>query len=213
MTNPFKTLSSLLALGLLVCPLYAQDDAAPTDPAAEDSAEPDTKDSKKTKKEKKEKKASKARTEVGKALDELEYQTDARPNPKSKFFAFLFSASWCKYCPPVMEMMMDEYPKMKKKNVELILVSPDTEANIAQYVKKYDAKCPVIMSSGAAPKLSSVPGEPRAESLPGIMIINGKGDVLFNGHGSGGKNWESIIKQKPDKKKAKKGKKSKKSDF
>lgn len=210
MTNPFKTLTALLAFGLLACPLLAQDEAVSTDSAAEDTAEPGVKDKKKAKKEKK---AGKARTAVGQALEDLEYETDARPNPKAKFFAFLFSASWCKYCPPVMEMMMEEYPKMKKKQVELILVSPDSAANIAQYVKKYDAKCPVIMSSGAAPKLSSVPGEPRAESLPGIMIINGKGDVLFNGHGSGGKNWESIIKQKPDKKKAKKGKKAKNGDL
>jgi peroxiredoxin len=210
MTHPFKYLASLLALGLLVFPLHAQDEAAPASPTTEDTAAPDSKDKKK---EKKEKKAGKARTAVGQALEGLEYETDARPNPKAKFFAFLFSASWCKYCPPVMEMMMQEYPKMKKKQVELILVSPDSAANIAQYVKKYDAKCPVIMSTGAAPKLSSVPGEPRAESLPGIMIVNGKGDVLFNGHGSVGKNWESIIKQKPDKKKAKKGKKSKNRDL
>lgn len=200
MSTHLKSIFVLLALGLLVCPLSAQDDT----PANEDTAaEAPTK-----KEPKKEKKASKARTAVGKALDELEYQTDARPNPKAKFFAFLFSASWCRYCPPVMQKMMEEYPKMQKKNVELILVSPDSEANIAAYVKKYDAKCPVIMSSGGAPKLSSVPGEPRAESLPGIMIVNGKGDVLLNGHGSLGANWENIIKQKPEKKKAKKGKKN-----
>lgn len=203
MTNPFKAFAFLLAMGLMLSPLHAQDEA----PATEDTAatEEAAESTEKKADKKKDKKAVKPRTTVGRAIEGLEYVTEARPNPKAKFFIYLFSASWCKYCPPVMKAMVQDYPKMKKKHVEIILMSPDSEDNIKAYVEKYEAEFPAIRYSSSA--VQDVPGDPRAEGLPGGMVVNGKGDVLYNGGGGGLSNWEDIIKKKPEKKKGKKAKK------
>lgn len=204
MTNPFKTFAFLVAMGLLVSPLHAQDDAGTiAESTATEAADTDSDDKKADKK--KEKKAGKARTKVGQALEELDYLSEATPNPKAKNFIFLFSASWCKYCPPVMELMVKEYPKMKKKGVEVILMSPDQEESVKKYVEKYRAEFPAIRY--AADAVKDIPGSPKPDGLPGIMVVNGKGDVLFEGNGSHAKNWENLLKKKPDKKKAKKSKK------
>lgn len=206
MTNPFKAFAFLFAMGLMLSPLQAQDEAPATKDTAtaDESAESTGKKAEK----KKDKKAVPPRTTVGRAIENLTYVTEARPNPKAKFFIYLFSADWCTYCPPVMKGMVQDYPKMKKKHVELILMSPDSEDNIKSYIEKYEAEFPAIRYSSAAVK--DVPGTPRVESLPGGMVVNGRGDVLYNGGGGGLSGWESIINKKPDKKKAKRGNKDKK---
>ncbi len=195
MVTTLKTLAGLALLGIVLSPhSYAQEDAPAADTPAATSTAP-----------KKDKKGPKPRTTVGRAVENLDYLTEARPNPKAKFFIYLFSSGWCQFCPPVMKSMVADYPKMKKKNVEIILMSPDSDQNIKKYVEQYKAEFPTIRYNAHAVK--DVPGNPVAEKLPGAMIVNGKGDILFNGHGSGAQNWENIITQKPEKKKDKKNKK------
>jgi|GEM_PF-1401451 len=196
MSNPFKAFVYLFVIGLMLSPLHAQGEA----PASEEAAV-----STKNKADKKNKKAVKPRTVVGRAIEDLAYVTEARPNPKAKFFIYLFSAAWCKYCPPVMKAMVQDYPKMKKKHVEIILMSPDSEDSVKAYVEEYKAEFPAIRYSSAA--VQDVPGSPRAEGLPGGMVVNGRGDVLYNGHGSGLLSWVDLIQKKPEKKKREKAKK------
>lgn len=195
MNHFLKAFSFLAVLGLVPSPLIAHDEAPTTQ---------NTMTTKVTESKKKSKKAAPPRTTVGRAIENLEYVTEARPNPKAKNFIYLFSASWCNSCKLYMPKFVDEYPKMAKKNqVEIILMSPDTEDNIKNYVEQYKIEFPALAFSSQNAQLKKLPGMASYEGIPYAIMVNGRGDTLYSGHATGIMNWESLISKTPIKKRAK----------
>ncbi len=191
MSNTLKTLAILLTLSISFTPVCkAQDASTGNNSSVTEKAAV-----------KKSSTRPKPRTTVGRAVEDLEYLTEARPNPKAKNFIYLFSASWCGPCKLYMPKIVEEYPKMIKKNqVELILMSPDSPENIKKYVEHYKAEFPAIAFSSQNFKLKELPGMQSFDAIPFAIVINGRGETLFAGSASGIMNWQSIITKKPDKK-------------
>lgn len=160
--NVFRT---VLALGLMVATpaMMAQDSAAP-DPA------------KKAAKGKKE--STKEPSVVGKALQEMTFLTDKKPNPDAKYYIYLQSASWCGPCNAEMPHVVKQYKAMGKK-VELILVSHDNNKDAAvNFMKKYGADFPCIMAnSGESGKL---PAFKMARGIPNAAVVKANGKEIVN---------------------------------
>ena len=162
--NVFHT---VLALGLMAAApaVTAQDTAAPA-PA------------KKAAKGKKE--ATKEPSVVGKALQEMTFLTDKKPNPDAKYYIYLQSASWCGPCNAEMPTVVKQYKTMGKK-VELILVSHDNSADAAiNFMKKYGADFPCILAnSGESGKL---PAFKFAGGIPNASMVKANGKEIINAH-------------------------------
>ncbi|MDO4954135.1 MAG: TlpA disulfide reductase family protein [Akkermansia sp.] len=158
---------AVLALGLMAATpaVMAQDTDAPA-PA------------KKAAKGKKE--ATKEPSAVGKALQEMTFLTDKKPNPDAKYYIYLQSASWCGPCNAEMPTVVKQYKTMGKR-VELILVSHDNSADAAiKFMKKYGADFPCILAnSGESGKL---PAFKFAGGIPNASVVKANGKEIINTH-------------------------------
>lgn len=201
MTRPF--FFSLLLLATLAAtnlsPVAASDESAEANvPTAE-----------------KNKNAKKGKKKVATALKDLKYLTEARPNPKAKYYIYLQSASWCGPCNAEMPTIAEEYKEMEAGGkVDLILLSADRSADAAKaFLEKYGATFPVVMGRDVTPE--TLPGYTRARGIPHAAIVTAKGDVLKEGHGSIVSQWRDVCKVKnapSASKKMKQGKKGKKEE-
>lgn len=150
---------------------------------------------------KKKKKGKKvAMSPVAAALSEAGYFTESEASPKAKFYLFICSASWCGPCRQLMPQIVEEYEtKMKKdKKVSMVLLGCDQdEASARQYIEHYKTDMPGVLFKSVAQVLEL----PKPSGIPAAIVVNAKGEVLATGHGSILKDWKSLIKKKPAKKK------------
>ena len=162
--NVFYT---VLALGLMA--------AAPAAMAQDTDAPAPVKKAAKGKKE-----ATKEPSVVGKALQEMTFLTDKKPNPDAKYYIYLQSASWCGPCNAEMPTVVKQYKTMGKR-VELILVSHDNSADAAiKFMKKYGADFPCILAnSGESGKL---PAFKMARGIPNASMVKANGKEIINAH-------------------------------
>ena len=126
------------------------------------------------------KEATKEPSVVGKALQEMTFLTDKKPNPDAKYYIYLQSASWCGPCNAEMPTVVKQYKTMGKK-VELILVSHDNSADAAiNFMKKYGADFPCILAnSGESGKL---PAFKFAGGIPNASVVKANGKEIINAH-------------------------------
>lgn len=119
-------------------------------------------------------------------------------NPNAQVYFYLHSASWCGPCKALMPEIVKEYKKMKKKNVEIILIGHDHTPEAAKsYLEHYEAGFPgVLFSSADAQKLPAITSP---AGIPTATIVDAKGNVLYNGPGKGALEWKKYCK--PAKKK------------
>ena len=158
---------AVLALGLMVATpaMMAQDSDAPA-PA------------KKAAKGKKE--ATKEPSVVGKALQEMTFLTDKKPNPDAKYYIYLQSASWCGPCNAEMPTVVKQYKTMGKR-VELILVSHDNSADAAiKFMKKYGADFPCILANSS--ESGKLPAFKMARGIPNASMVKANGKEIINAH-------------------------------
>ena len=165
--NIKKLFCAVLALGLMAAqPAATAQDADAPAPA------------KKAAKGKKE--ATKEPSVMGKALQEMTFLTDKKPNPDAKYYIYLQSASWCGPCNAEMPTVVKQYKTMGKR-VELILVSHDNNADAAvKFMKKYGADFPCILAnSGESGKL---PAFKFAGGIPNASMVKANGKEIINAH-------------------------------
>ena len=115
-------------------------------------------------------------------------------NSKAKYYAYLFSASWCTPCRAIMPDIVKEYRKMKRAGLEVILICADRgEVAAKDYVKKYRIKFPYVLASD--PEVSTLPGFRPARGIPNVIFVDAAGNVITSGHGAMLLKWEDIIKK------------------
>lgn len=166
------SLRALLALSLLSlalsAPMPAQDEET-----TNATTEQTTKNSDK-------KPGKKGKGEVFKALYEMDV-FNAEPNPKARFFIYLQSASWCPPCRKEMPKIVEEYPAMKEKGVEVILVGCDqTRDGALKYLETFKAPFPGVHFKDEG--LKQLPGFAPSNSVPSATLVDAKGNVIASGH-------------------------------
>lgn len=170
---------SIMMLLLLGCvaPLVAQEEG-------EDDAQPTP--AKKVKKERPEQRP------VPKALKKVKTY-NGKPNMKADYYIYLQSASWCTFCEKEMPEIAEQYPEMKKANVELVLLSRDTSSDVSKaWLKKHKAKFPFAMNTEKDKEIK-LPGFSHASGIPHATFVDAKGNVLQTGHGALVKNWRQVL--------------------
>ena len=162
--NVFYT---LLALGLMA--------AAPAAMAQDTNAPAPAKKAAKGKKE-----ATKEPSVVGKALQEMTFLTDKKPNPDAKYYIYLQSASWCGPCNAEMPHVVEAHEKYKEEGlVEIVLASWDNDPGSAKaFLNKYKGKFPAVMRKDA----KRIPHFKEAQGIPWAMIIDANGEVKEDGN-------------------------------
>ncbi len=111
-------------------------------------------------------------------------------NKEADYYIYLGSSSTCPPCRALMPKVVKEYSKMKRKNVELILVGSDrTEEAAIKYAEDYKVKFPAVhyMQAGA------LLGRVQATSLPNVTIVDADGKALASGGGDVILNWKKTI--------------------
>ncbi len=145
--------------------------------------------------EQREKKKKEAPTDLQKSLRKLKY-AQGRPNLKADYYIYLQSASWCPPCRKEMPIICEEYPKMKKANVELILISFDRSKSAAKdFPKKHNGKFPVTMKTDK--NLDKLVGFTKASGIPHATILDKYGKVVANGHGALVQDWKKYTDKEP----------------
>lgn len=127
------------------------------------------------------------------------------PEFKAKYYIYLESASWCGPCCKEMPKIVELYPAMKKKKVEILLVGADRSPEAAEaYLQKFKAEFPGVW--GGDPLVKDLPGYKRSNFVPACTIVDDKGKVITSGNASLIERWEEILfKKKGGNKKGKSG--------
>lgn len=126
-------------------------------------------------------------------LQELNYLTEARPAADASFYVYLCSASWCGPCRAIMPKVVEQYPAIKAAGGEIILLCFDATPQLcADYVKKYNAAFPVVMSSFRSAAKLGLPGFTTPRGIPNAVFVTADGKTLSNGHGATVLNWQAI---------------------
>lgn len=138
---------------------------------------------------------------VAKAIAAME-PFNAEPDYKAKYFIYLQSASWCGPCCREMPKIVEAYPAMKKKKVEILLVGADRSPEAAEkYLKKFGAEFPGVWGDDARAK--ELPGYTRSSFVPAATFVDDKGKVIASGGGSLVEKWEDVLFKKKSSKKKK----------
>ena len=190
MRSTFLRWCSIAALSLFCLGLApAQDDDTQSD------AEP-----------KKEKKLPKGLKAVGQALA-VAPTFNAEPNLKAKYYIYLVSAASNDVCQELLPKVVEAYPAMKKKGVEILLICVDDTKEAAQNnVKKHECPFPAVWWADN-PRKEDYPGLTAGLGIPFVAFVTPQGEKIVSGNAissvSGILAWKDILfgKKKPKKKK------------
>lgn len=109
----------------------------------------------------------------------------------ARFFIYLQSASWCGSCRALMPKVVEEYNRLKKAGVEVVLVSSDFSQEAAEeYLVEYNAKFPAVEREHS----TELPGFRPGALIPWMCIADADGNILQSGSGHAlFPQWRSII--------------------
>ena len=116
---------------------------------------------------------------------------EVQPDLKSKFFIYVSSADWCGWCKRITPMLVEEYPKMKERGVELIMFyDTATEEKARAFLRDSKINFPVVWvkKEQGNPGISGIMGN----SVPSCLYMNPEGEVIARGHGVAVKDWAAI---------------------
>ncbi len=131
------------------------------------------------------------RPTVSEALSNVDF-ISGRPAKNARYYIFLHSASWCGPCRALMPQIVNEYRKLRRKKVEIILVSGDrTEDAAKNYVREHQVRFPAAMPAAMA----NVPGYQPPSAFPSAVIVDNHGRVVRQGHGRIILEWQEILRE------------------
>lgn len=114
-------------------------------------------------------------------MKDLPYLTDARPNLKAKEYRYMQSATWCRFCNYKMPGPVAGYADMKKRGIEIILISADaTEEQARAFMEKYKVPFPCVMRTAEGvdklPQFVNSGGH-----LPSVYTVAADGTLISDG--------------------------------
>ncbi len=171
MTNSRLILTGLFGLATLAAPVSLADTVAGTPDAT----------------------VQLAPNKVGAAIAALPLLNGATPNTTARYYIYLCSAGWCGPCNREMPHVVEAYKGIRESGlVELLLVDFDhSEGEAKAFVEKYGVTFPATMSAAAV----GLPGYKEPRGVPLAFIVDAEGNLVFFGHGSRIKYWQTIISQ------------------
>lgn len=185
-------LTAGLLLGVMA-PCTAE--AQTTAPATEKPAKKKVKaPSKAASEDKRMKKKSGKVGKIGAMLKEIQ-TVNGTPDYSAKVFCFLRSASWCGPCRKLMPSVIQNYPAMRKKGMEVVLIGFDkTPQGVLQYLQSHKAEFAGMHMS--EPKLKENPelSPHKQVGIPYVTIMDADGKILYSGHGFELNNWQKYVK-------------------
>lgn len=147
------------------------------------------------------------RCEVGKGLAKLRYLGKAVPDLNAKAYMYVYSATWCGYCPKLIMTLMEEYSRMREMGVEVVifenLLAPDMVWEFPLTSQVDSLPTVEYYSTNVASWNVGLISDENARSLPG-MLKDGGGFpriTLVTGDGrtlkiiGGIKNWELVLRR------------------
>ena len=126
------------------------------------------------------------------AAQQVQFLTEAQPDPNAAFYMYVNSAYWCGPCRRFIPEIIAAYDEMRKDNhVEVILLSHDHSVKGAlRYIELFSIPFPAVMyESEDRTKLPGAPNDVTA--LPHIVIVDAQGNVVHSGHASTVKDWKT----------------------
>lgn len=133
-----------------------------------------------------------ATASVAESLKQVKFVTGT-PMADAQYYIYLFSASWCGPCRALMPHIVAQYPAMKEAKVEIILIScDDSEQAAKEYVEHYNAGIPGAFIK--EPAVRQLPGIAMPRSIPSLIIVDAKGNVVTSGRGSLALSWKELCK-------------------
>ncbi len=130
---------------------------------------------------------------VGKAIEQISFITEHKPNPHAKYYMYLHSAYWCGPCRHEMPGIVAEYPNMIKDNrMEVILIGHDhTVKGALRYLELYSAPFAAVMYRSKERKL--LPGcEEDVFGIPTIIVVDARGQLIYHGHACMFIHWDKF---------------------
>ncbi|MGN0820535.1 MAG: TlpA disulfide reductase family protein [Akkermansia sp.] len=131
---------------------------------------------------------------IGAMLKEIQ-TVNGTPDYSAKVFCFLRSASWCGPCRKLMPSVIQNYPAMRKKGMEVVLIGFDkTPQGVLQYLQSHKAEFPGMHMS--EPKLKENPelSPHKQVGIPYVTIMDADGKILYSGYGFELNNWQKYVK-------------------
>lgn len=131
---------------------------------------------------------------IGTMLKEIQ-TVNGTPDYSAKVFCFLRSASWCGPCRKLMPSVIQNYPAMRKKGMEIVLIGYDkTPQGVLQYLQSHNAAFAGMHMS--EPKLKEIPelSPHKQVGIPHVTIMDADGKILYSGHGFELNNWQKYVK-------------------
>lgn len=123
-----------------------------------------------------------SKTPVADALLKLK-KVCGKFNRQADYYIYLFSASWCGPCRAEMPKIVEAYKKMRRKGVEVVLMSADkTPEDAENYVEQYKAKFYTVMGKEA--RKAKIPGIDKRNSggVPHCVIVDRYGQFITSNH-------------------------------
>lgn len=123
-----------------------------------------------------------SKTPVADALLKLK-KVSGKFNRQADYYIYLFSASSCGPCRAEMPKIVKAYKKMRRKGVEVVLMSADkTPEDAENYVEQYKAKFYTVMGKEA--RKAKIPGIDKRNSggIPHCVIVDRYGQFITSNH-------------------------------
>lgn len=118
---------------------------------------------------------------VAEAIADINF-INGTPATDANYYIYLHSASWCPPCRALMPKVVKEYKKLKKANIELILIGHDQTRTACQaYLKKYKATFACTPTDDNA--YLKLPGNGDSRGVPHAFIVDKDGKLIKEGHG------------------------------
>ena len=115
-----------------------------------------------------------------------------KPDLNAKFYIYMRSASWCSWCNRITPAIVEAYPKMKEKGVEIIMISGDKSDEVArEHMQKHGINFPVVW--GQREKLQELPCFKQLPGyFPACLYTDAEGKFIGRGNGVCMKDWEAM---------------------